>query len=157
MAKFTPVPVKPRVDGWTPELQCMFLEVLADTGIVSHAAAVVGKSPESAYRLRRREGAEAFSAAWEAAQAHATQILVDVAFARAIEGVSKPVYHKGEVIGERRQYSDALLMFLLRYKDPTRYGVFAKLMPINVGDIRAMDAAPLTELIEEIKEGGDAE
>ena len=37
---FTPVPRKPRHDGWTPERQRAFIEALADTGSVTRAAAL---------------------------------------------------------------------------------------------------------------------
>jgi hypothetical protein len=79
---------------------------------------------ESAYRLRRMPGADSFAAAWASAHAHAVQILADCAFERAIAGVAQPVFYKGEIVGERRVYSDSLLMFQMRYKDPMRYGVF---------------------------------
>lgn len=40
LPEFTPVPRKPRHDGWTPERQKAFIEALADTGSVSRAAAM---------------------------------------------------------------------------------------------------------------------
>lgn len=144
---FVPVPVQPRQNGWTVKRQVAFIEALAVQGSVTRAAARVGMSVESAYRLRRRPEAKSFADAWTAAQAHATQKLVDLAFERAIDGVSVPVYHGGEVVGERQHYSDQLLMFLLRYHDPSRYGVFAKLMPVKVPDIRAKKAGRLDKLL----------
>lgn len=62
---FTPVPVRARRDGWTAERQRMFIATLADTGCVGRAALAAGMSRESAYRLRRRKGAESFTAAWD--------------------------------------------------------------------------------------------
>ena len=54
-----------RRDGWTPERQLGFLEALARTRSVIKAAAIMGMSRESAYRLRdRREGA-LFAALWD--------------------------------------------------------------------------------------------
>ncbi len=61
------MPVKPRHDGWTPARQNAFIGALADTGSVSRAARYVNMSPEGAYYLRRRPGAEGFRRAWEAA------------------------------------------------------------------------------------------
>lgn len=63
---FTPVPLRPRRDGWSPVRQAEFLGLLAQTRCVSKAAALVGKSRESAYRLRGKAGAEEFAAAWDA-------------------------------------------------------------------------------------------
>ncbi len=144
---FTPVPVRPRHDGWTPERQALFLETLADTGCVSDAAARVGLSVESAYRLRRRRDAASFAAAWEGALAHGTRRLVDLAFERAIAGVAVPVFYKGEVVGERRTYSDKLLMFALRHHDPVRYGALAGMMPFQPDDPRARQAGLFDRLL----------
>lgn len=44
LPEFTPVPSKPRHDGWTPERQKAFIEALADTGSVSRAAAMVDRA-----------------------------------------------------------------------------------------------------------------
>jgi len=49
---FTPVPVRPRHDGWTAERQIAFLEKLADTGSITAACKHVGMSRESVRRLR---------------------------------------------------------------------------------------------------------
>jgi hypothetical protein len=40
---------------------------------------------------------------------------------RAIEGVEKPVYYRGEVVGHITEYSDALLMFMLKAEAPDKY------------------------------------
>jgi hypothetical protein len=119
---FAPVAVRYRHDGWTPAKQTAFIEALADTACIVEAAARVGMSAESAYRLRRHAGATAFVNAWDGALEHAVQRLVDTAFARVIHGVPRAVFHKGEKVGEQRVYSDQLLTFLLRYHDPNRYG-----------------------------------
>jgi hypothetical protein len=124
---FAPVPVRHRHDGWTPAKQTAFIEALADTACVVEAARRVGMSAESAYRLRRHAGATAFIEAWDSALDHAVQRLVDTAFARAIHGVPRAVFHKGEQVGEQRIYSDRLLTFLLRYHDPNYYGNLARI------------------------------
>lgn len=58
-------PTRTRVDGWTPARQKAFIETLADCGSVALAARAVGCSKETAYRLRRKPGAEAFAQAWD--------------------------------------------------------------------------------------------
>ncbi len=58
-----------RRDGWTWARQAQFIGALAETGSVAQAAARVGMSRESAWRLRVRELAESFSAAWGVAKA----------------------------------------------------------------------------------------
>ncbi|HVJ70648.1 MAG TPA: hypothetical protein VM531_03915 [Sphingomicrobium sp.] len=56
-----------RHDGWTPQRQLDFLEILSGTGSVTRSARAVGMSRESAYRLRLREPDGLFAAAWERA------------------------------------------------------------------------------------------
>jgi NAD-dependent oxidoreductase involved in siderophore biosynthesis len=59
------VPCRARRDGWTAERQRTFIAALARTGRVGRSALEAGMSRESAYRLRRRKGAESFAAAWD--------------------------------------------------------------------------------------------
>ena len=120
--RWVPVRRRPRLDGWTEEKQRRFIEALADTGLVSHAAKEVGMSRESANRLRRSPHGAAFSQAWDAARHHAGAALEDIAFERAIEGVEQNVFNEyGEVICTKRVYNDRLLTFLLRHLKPERY------------------------------------
>ena len=138
---FKPVPrEKPRSDGWTPERQRAFVEALADCGIVSRAAKMVGMSSEGAYALRRHPHGRSFSDAWTRAQDVGVQRLSDLAFERAIEGVPVPVYYQGAVVGERRWYDNRLLMYVLRHNDPDRYGTGSpayRLSPATVAKLRA--------------------
>ncbi len=107
------VPVTPRHDGWTPQRQRAFLEVLADTGSVTAAAQAVGLSPSSAYRLRRRADARAFDAAWDAALERALALLVPAAIDRALNGTVRQRWYHGEIIAEERVHSDRLLMYMM--------------------------------------------
>ena len=119
---FEPVPIRPRRDGWTPKRQTDFIEALASCCCVDEASKRVGMHRSTAYDLRARKDAASFRAAWEAALDHGIQRLSDAAFSRAIRGVSRPVFYKGEQIGERLYFDERLTMFLLRYRDPYRYG-----------------------------------
>lgn len=119
---FTPVPVRVRHDGWTPAKQAEFIEALAACGCVDEACRRVGRSRQSAYDLYRRTEAGPFRLAWEAALEHAVKRIADGAFSRAINGVAIPIYYKGEQVGERRRYDERMVMFLLRYYDPLRFG-----------------------------------
>ncbi|TIX49560.1 hypothetical protein [Alteraurantiacibacter aquimixticola] len=69
--RFAPVPLRARSDGWTPLRQAEFIGMLAQTGSVAAAARFVGMARETAYRLRRRAGAEEFAWAWDVALAYA--------------------------------------------------------------------------------------
>ena len=126
--EFTTAPVRPRHDGWTPARQVAFIQALADTACVDEAARRVGMSRESCYTLRRRPGAASFRQAWDVALDHAITRLADAALGRALHGTATPVFYKGEQIGERRRYDERLTMFLLRYRDPQRYGAWRDTM-----------------------------
>jgi hypothetical protein len=119
---FAPVALRYRYDGWTPDKQLEFNERLADCGCVEEAARSVGMSRATAYALRRRPDAQAFRLAWDAALDTAVARLNDAALSRAINGVAVPIFHGGVEVGERRHFDERLTMFLLRYRDPTRYG-----------------------------------
>ena len=124
--RWVPVRRRPRYDGWTEEKQRRFIEVLADTGLVSAAAKAVGMSREGANRLRRSPHGAAFARAWDAARHHAGGVIEDIAFERALEGVEHKVYDVwGEVVTTKRVYIDRLLMFLLRHLKPERYAAAA--------------------------------
>jgi hypothetical protein len=78
VAPFTPVAVAPRADGWTPEKQAALIEALAETSCVTTAAARVGMSGESAYRLRARPDAETFRAAGQSHPLQAPRSSVNI-------------------------------------------------------------------------------
>ena len=123
-ADFDPVPVKARHGGWTPERQIDFIEALAESGSVVEACGRVGMSSSSAYGLRRRVDAQSFRIAWDCALDFAVRRLGEAAFSRALNGVVRPVFYQGEQIGERVHHDERLTMFILRYRDPQRYGAW---------------------------------
>ncbi|MDP4539581.1 hypothetical protein Q9K01_08105 [Qipengyuania sp. DY56-A-20] len=119
---FAPVPrLKQRSNGWTPAVQCAFIEALADTGSVSSACRAVGRADHGAYLLRRHPEAGEFRAAWAAALDLGIQRIEDVAMERALHGVEVPVYSYGKLVGSRTVHNDRLLMFLLRNRAPQRF------------------------------------
>jgi hypothetical protein len=130
--RWVPVKRRPRLDGWTEEKQRRFIEVLADTGMVSAAAKAAGMTREGAYALRRSAHGAAFGRAWDAARHHAGSLLEDIAFERAIEGIEQNVFNEyGEVICTKRVYNDRLLQFLIRHLKPERYGGDALTQPAS--------------------------
>ncbi len=123
----------PRRNSITPERQRAFIAALAATGIVTQAALRIGASLEALYRLRHQPGAEAFSAAWEAAIDRGVARLEDCALERAIAGEQRPIVRQGEVVGTWTRHDNALLMFLLRQRRARRWyseaGTYAALRP----------------------------
>jgi len=111
---FTPVPVQARRDGWTPERQKAFIVRLALCGCVSVAAKAVGKNRVSAYRLRDRPGADAFTEAWDKALGWGRDRMMDVAIDRALHGEVRPIFYKGVRKGEVVRHDDRLALAVLR-------------------------------------------
>jgi hypothetical protein len=139
---WVPVRRKARRDGWTVAAQESFISVLADTGSVTQAAIEVNMSATSCYRLRRSADGRAFAAAWDAAVQTASLRLVDLAFDRAVNGSSEPVFDReGRRVGQRIRYNDRLLMFLLRAHQPDRYG--APGQGVSVPVMPALSAPPI--------------
>lgn len=110
---FEPVPVRHRHDGLTPKKQRIYVEGLADTGCASEAAARIGMTEQSVNRLRRRPDARGFDIACEAAQELGLRNLRSIEWERAINGVVQQIWYHGELKGERRVYSDRLLIHLI--------------------------------------------
>jgi hypothetical protein len=105
----------PRHDGWTPDRMAAFLEVLADTGIVSDAARAAGMHRDSAYALRNRD--PVIAAAWRAAQAQARPQVADGLLERSITGTVEHYYRDGVLVGERRHYESWLGLAVLKRLD----------------------------------------
>ena len=119
---FTPAELRPRHDGWTAEKQIAFIEALTETACVDEACRRVGMSDTSAYKLRSSPGGREFRRAWDAALDCTIHRLEQSAVSRAINGVARPVFHKGEQVGEWRYFDERLTMFLLRSRRTKRYG-----------------------------------
>jgi hypothetical protein len=73
-----------------------------------------------AYVHRRQD--PAFAQEWEETLQQAMDIVLEPeAIRRAVEGVEKAVYYQGEPVGTVREYSDTLLIFLLKGWKSDRY------------------------------------
>lgn len=138
---FTPKPNRTRHDGWTAERQIAFIEALAETGVVEEACRRVGMSDSAAYKLRRQPSGAAFREAWDAALDYSLHRLEQDAVVRSRHGVARPVFHKGEQVGEWRHYDERLTMFLLRSRRPERYGKWIERMLVPEDEDSSQDAA----------------
>lgn len=96
-----------------------FLEVYAETGNVSLATQAIGVNRATPYKWRKTD--EKFAQAWDQAAEEAADKLEQEAWRRAVQGVEKPVYYKGKLIDKVREYSDTLLIFLLKGFRPEKY------------------------------------
>jgi hypothetical protein len=104
-----------RHDGWTPDKKRLFLERVAECGIVSEACRAAGMSARAAYNLRDRD--PLFAAGWEAASAMARPRLADEAFSRAMNGMVDRIYKDGAIVAERHRYDNRLTMSVLARLD----------------------------------------
>jgi hypothetical protein len=100
----------------TPEKLDEFLSALAETANVSAAALQVGINRQYLYHLRDND--LVFQGRWEAAVKLGTAALEDEAARRAKDGWDEPVFYQGEQCGLVRKFSDTLLIFLLKARDP---------------------------------------
>ncbi len=106
-------PYKPTI--W----EAAFLRVLARRGNVTDACEAADIERSTAYD--RRNNYPEFKALWEEAEKKAADFLESTAWKRATEGTEKPVWYKGEQVGTELEYSDGLLMFLLKGNKPEKF------------------------------------
>jgi hypothetical protein len=121
-----------------PIYQRRMLEALALGMSPRRAANAAGVGRSTAY-LWRQEDPE-FAAKWDEAVAEGIDCLEDEAHRRAVEGVKRPILRRGVIVGETTEYSDKLLIFLLKRRRPE---VFARSHDENrpEGIARSHDAA----------------
>lgn len=119
-----------RCDGWTVERQEAFLKALAACGCITDACRAVGMSREAAHNLYNDPRASEFRLAFDAALDCSIPAIESGAWERAAKGVARPVFYKGEQVGEYRHFDTRLIMFLLRYRRPHRYGAHLDRLPV---------------------------
>ena len=117
--EFDPVPVRARRDGWTPDRQRAFIAALAATHCIDRAAATVGLSRESVYRLRRHPEAGSFADAWlkVLAAKPSSPRRVERLFYRAVHGKVRPIVRGGKVVGTLHQPDNKALMSMIHLHD----------------------------------------
>lgn len=103
----------------TPKKREQFLSSLAETANVRAAAAKTKIARGTWYDLRARDAD--FKAQWDKAVELGTDAFEDEAVRRAHQGVDKPVFYQGKRCGSIREYSDTLLIFMLKARRPEKY------------------------------------
>ena len=113
-------------------MQCAFLAALYAKGSIAAAAKAVGMSRESAYRLRARDGAASFAAAWDRILAGPTppgavperkprvadwrKVTLQDLHWQIETGLWRPVIYRGRMHAvERKADNSALLRLLARF------------------------------------------
>ncbi|HXF65635.1 MAG TPA: hypothetical protein VNK67_02905 [Burkholderiales bacterium] len=113
------VPYASRTVAQQKKDKAAFLEALAETANVTWACRAAGLPRRVAYEWR--EADRAFAKAWEEAVELGTDALEDEAIRRGHQGVDKPVYQGGRKVGTVREYSDTLLIFMLKARRPEKF------------------------------------
>jgi hypothetical protein len=110
-------------------MQAAFLRALSATHSVAEAAQSVGRSRQSAYRLRSRLKGQPFDLAWEVAFHHSYDVLAHAALERALNGVEVPVFFQGEQVGSYRRFDERLTVALLQRFTAGGNPLFGRLAP----------------------------
>lgn len=96
-----------------------FFAALENGHPVRDACRAAGYTRQVVYRWRQKDSA--FDDRWRAAQAIAVDLLEEEADRRGRDGYMDAVYSMGQLISERRRYSDGLLLARLKALKPELY------------------------------------
>ncbi len=96
-----------------------FLEHYKKLFTISRACEATGITRTTYYRWM--DDCPSFKTSFEQARQRTTELLEAEAIRRAYEGVEQPIIRNGFTVGVTKEYSDTLLIFLLKAADPTKY------------------------------------
>jgi hypothetical protein len=115
----TPAPEKRVPRAPNPDWRPAFLEELGKRCNVAASCRAAKVDRKTVYVRRNTD--DEFAEAWKEALEEGIEALELEARRRAEEGTLKPVFHKGEKCGEVQEYSDTLMIFLLKAARPDVY------------------------------------
>jgi hypothetical protein len=110
----------------------VFLKTLAETAVFASACKVAQVDPRTARRHRRKD--PDFAERWDEALELALDLMELEARRRALHGTERPVYQGGKLVGTIREYSDTLMIFLLKAYRPERFRERYEVRPTPSGD-----------------------
>jgi hypothetical protein len=117
----------------TDENKEIVLAMLANGATYAAAAAAIGAHRRTIMKWPKND--EEFAERWNDAVEEGIDRLEDEAIRRARDGVKRPVFYMGQVVGHILEYSDSLLKFLLEAKRPAVYRARnINVMPPDGGD-----------------------
>lgn len=97
-----------------------FIEAFRQHGNVTWAARQIGlRHRDTVYSWLEHD--DEFAARFRSAEIEATETMEQEAYRRAVQGTQKPVYHQGAQCGTVQEYSDTLLIFMLKARAPEKY------------------------------------
>lgn len=101
------------------EMKQKFLERYIELGSVKDTCEELCLVRRTIYHWKAQD--PVFAENYRVADMVALGILEDEAYRRAVNGVDKPVYQGGKRVGTVKEFSDILLMFLLKARAPHKY------------------------------------
>jgi len=117
----------------TDENKEIVLAMLANGATYGAAAAAIGAHRRTI--MKWPDNDEEFAERWRDAVEEGIDRLEQEAIRRARDGVKRPVFYMGQVVGYVQEYSDSLLKFLLEAKRPAVYRARnINVMPPDGGD-----------------------
>lgn len=96
-----------------------FLNALLKCGLRNRAAEMAGITRQSHYLWIKTD--DEYAMAYEKVRQMLIDTLEDAAYERAVNGIERKIYFKGEEIGTQMEYSDPLLALLLKANMPEKY------------------------------------
>ena len=112
-----------------------FLEAFREICIVTTAAKMAGMCAKTVYNIRDRD--PVFRAAMEEVEYEVQDKIETEIRRRAMEGVDKPIFYQGKVVGTVKEYSDRLIELLAKGHMKDRYGDQSKV------EMTGKDGTPL--------------
>jgi hypothetical protein len=103
----------------TPENKEIVLAMLSNGATYAAAAAAIGAHRRTIIKWPVRD--EEFAQRWNDAIEDGADTLEQDAIRRGCDGVERPVFYMGKVVGYTKEYSDYLLIKLLEAKRPAVY------------------------------------
>lgn len=101
------------------EAKGTIVRALVMRGNVREATSAAGIHRTTAYTWREKD--RGFADAWDAAVDEATDRMEEEAWRRGIEGFDRPVIFQGKITDTYKDYSDSLLLTLMRGHRPERF------------------------------------
>jgi hypothetical protein len=126
-----------------------FIEALAAAPNVSGACLLAGIGRTTAYEERKRN--PAFATRWDETIEAALDVAEAELYRRSVHGVRKPVYQSGKRVGYIQEYSDTLLIFMLKCRRPEVYRDQQKI-EVN-GGLTVDHVVPLLDAARKLREG----
>lgn len=140
----------PKATDWAPT----FIDAITHGCSIDDAATMAGVHWTMPHKRRKTD--EEFKRAWCEAADIGTRLLEQEAARRAYHGVLEPVFYKGEQCGVIRNYSDTMMMFILKGRRPQRYRDGSDdgakrgdtILNINIMNVDTAEPLPALELVD---------